>query len=292
MAEQDWLAGQFEQNRQHLQAVAYSMLGTVSEAQDAVQEAWLRLGRSDPGGIGDLRGWLTTVVGRISLDMLRARKARREVYPGSWLPEPLVEDSADDGPEHEAVLADSVGMALLVVLESLTPAERLSFVLHDVFAVPFDDIAQIMDRTPDSARQLASRARRRVQAAPQPDRDVALQRRVVDAFLAAARGGDFEALLQVLDPDVVFRMDLGPVSRLAHRPLAGAGPGRAPGPGHRAAVRAPGPAGAGERRARRPVRHPRRARSRSSAFTIAGGRIAALNLIADQDKLRHLTIQP
>src|SRR5437868_6628123 len=162
MAEQDWLAGQFEQNRQHLQGVAYSMLGTVSEAQDAVQEAWLRLGRSDPGGIGDLRGWLTTVVGRISLDMLRARKARREVYPGSWLPEPLVEDSAEHGPEHEAVLADSIGMALLVVLESLTPAERLSFVLHDVFAVPFDDVAQIMDRTPGSARQLASRGRRPV----------------------------------------------------------------------------------------------------------------------------------
>src|ERR1700745_1103228 len=220
MAEQDWLAGQFEQNRQHLQAVAYGMLGTVSEAQDAVQEAWLRLGRSDPGGIGDLRGWLTTVVGRISLDMLRARKARRENYPGSWLPEPLVEDSA----EHQAVLAGSIGLALLVVLDTLSPAERLSFVLHDVFAVPFDDIANIMDRTPQSARQLATRARRRVQAAPQPDRDLARQRRVVDAFLAAARGGDFEALLQVLDPDVVFRMDLGPVSRLAHRPLAGAGP--------------------------------------------------------------------
>src|SRR6516162_5487610 len=158
MAEQDWLAGRFEQNREHLQAVAYHMLGTVSEAQDAVQEAWLRLERSDPGGIADLRGWLTTVVGRISLDMLRARKARREVYPGSWLPEPLVEDTAEDGPEHEAVLADSVGMALLVVLETLSPAERLSFVLHDVFAVPFDDVARIMDRTPDSARQLASRA--------------------------------------------------------------------------------------------------------------------------------------
>jgi RNA polymerase sigma factor (sigma-70 family) len=165
MAEQDWLAGQFEQNRQHLQAVAYSMLGTVTEAQDAVQEAWLRLGRSDPGGIGDLRGWLTTVVGRICLDMLRARKARREVYPGSWLPEPLVDES-DDSPEDQAVLADSVGLALLVVLESLTPAERLSFVLHDVFAVPFEDVAQIMDRSPDSARQLASRARRR----PGPDR--------------------------------------------------------------------------------------------------------------------------
>src|SRR5215475_13940237 len=159
MAEQDWLSEQFEHSRPHLQAVAYSMLGTVSEAQDAVQEAWRRLHRSDAAAIGDLRGWLTTVVGRISLDLLRARKARREVYPGSWLPEPLVDDAAADGPEHEAVLADSVGMALLVVLESLSPAERLSFVLHDVFAVPFDDVAQIMDRTPDSARQLASRAR-------------------------------------------------------------------------------------------------------------------------------------
>jgi RNA polymerase sigma-70 factor, ECF subfamily len=291
MAEQDWLAGQFEQNRPHLQAVAYGMLGTVSEAQDAVQEAWLRLGRSDPGGIGDLRGWLTTVVGRISLDMLRARKARREVYPGSWLPEPLVEDSAGDGPEHQAVLADSVGLALLVVLESLTPAERLSFVLHDVFAVPFDDVAQIMDRTPDSARQLASRARRRVQAAPQPDRDVALQRRVVDAFLAAARGGDFEALLQVLDPDVVFRMDLGPVSRLAHRPLAGAGPvarqvlATAPRFVHLAQpVLVNGEAGALFGTRDEPVA--------VIGFTITGGRIAALNLIADQAKLRHLTIQP
>src|SRR5262250_765445 len=224
MAEQDWLAGQFEHNREHLQAVAYSMLGTVSEAQDAVQEAWLRLQRSEPGAIADLRGWLTTVVGRISLDMLRARKARREVYPGSWLPEPLVDDGAAAGPEQEAVLADSVGMALLVVLETLSPAERLSFVLHDVFAVPFDDVAQIMDRTPDSARQLASRARRRVQAAPQPDRNVALQRRVVDAFLAAARAGDFEALVQVLDPEVVFRADTGPGSPQARPPLAGAGP--------------------------------------------------------------------
>jgi RNA polymerase sigma factor (sigma-70 family) len=291
MAEQDWLAGQFEQNRQHLQAVAYGMLGTVSEAQDAVQEAWLRLGRSDPGAIGDLRGWLTTVVGRISLDMLRARKARREVYPGNWLPEPLVEDSADDGPEHQAVLADSVGMALLVVLESLTPAERLSFVLHDVFAVPFDDIARIMDRTPDSARQLASRARRRVQAAPQPDRDVARQRRVVDAFLAAARGGDFEALLEVLDPDVVFRMDLGPASRVTLRPLAGAGPvarqvlSTAPRFVHLAQpVLVNGEAGALFGTREEPIA--------VVSFTITGGRIAALNLIADQAKLRHLTIQP
>ena len=291
MAEQDWLAGRFEQNREHLQAVAYHMLGTVSEAQDAVQEAWLRLERSDPGGIGDLRGWLTTVVGRISLDMLRARKARREVYPGSWLPEPLVDDGAAYGPEHEAVLADSVGMALLVVLETLSPAERLSFVLHDVFAVPFDDVAQIMDRTPDSARQLASRARRRVRAAPRPDRDVARQRQVVDAFLAAARGGDFEALLQVLDPDVVFRMDLGPASQLAHRPIAGAGPvarqvlSTAPRFVHLAQpVLVNGEAGALFGTREEPVG--------VIAFTIVDGRIAALNLIADQTKLRHLTIQP
>jgi RNA polymerase sigma factor (sigma-70 family) len=291
MAEEDWLAGQFEQNREHLQAVAYGMLGTVSEAQDAVQDAWLRLQRSDPGAIGDLRGWLTTVVGRISLDMLRARKARREVYPGSWLPEPLVDDGAADGPEHEAVLADTVGMALLVVLETLSPAERLSFVLHDVFAVPFDDVAQIMDRTPDSARQLASRARRRVQAAPQPDRDVARQRQVVDAFLAAARGGDFEALLRVLDPGVVFRMDLGPASQLAHRPIVGAGAvasqvlATAPRFVHLAQpVLVNGEAGA--------LFGPRDKPIAVIGFTIASGRIAALNLIADTDKLRHLTIQP
>jgi RNA polymerase sigma factor (sigma-70 family) len=291
MAGQDWVAGQFEQSRPHLQAVAYSMLGTVSEAQDAVQEAWLRLGRSDPDAIRDLRGWLTTVVARISLDMLRARKARREVYPGTWLPEPVVEDPADDGPEHQAVLADAVGLALLVVLEALSPAERLSFVLHDVFAVPFDDVARIMDRTPDSARQLASRARRRVQAAPQPERDQARQRRVVDAFLAAAHRGDFEALLQVLDPDVVFRMDLGPGSALARPPLAGA----------RAVARhvlatAPrfvrlaqpvlvnGDAGALFGTRDEPVA--------VIGFTIADGRIAALNLIADQDKLRNLAGQP
>jgi RNA polymerase sigma factor (sigma-70 family) len=291
MAGQDWVAGQFEQSRPHLQAVAYSMLGTVSEAQDAVQEAWLRLGRSDPDAIRNLRGWLTTVVARISLDMLRARKARREVYPGTWLPEPVVEDPADDGPEHQAVLADAVGLALLVVLEALSPAERLSFVLHDVFAVPFDDVARIMDRTPDSARQLASRARRRVQAAPQPERDQARQRRVVDAFLAAAHRGDFEALLQVLDPDVVFRMDLGPGSALARPPLAGA----------RAVARhvlatAPrfvrlaqpvlvnGDAGALFGTRDEPVA--------VIGFTIADGRIAALNLIADQDKLRNLAGQP
>jgi RNA polymerase sigma-70 factor (ECF subfamily) len=230
------------------------------------------------------------VVGRISLDMLRARKARRENYPGSWLPEPLVEDSGD-GPEQQAVLADTVGLALLVVLDTLSPAERLSFVLHDVFAVPFDDIGQIMDRTPESARQLASRARRRVQAAPQPDRDITRQRQVVDAFLAAARGGDFEALLEVLDPDVVFRMDLGPASPLAHPPLAGAGPvarqvlATAPRFAHLAQpVLVNGQAGALFGTRDEPIA--------VIGFTIVGGRIAALNLIADQDKLRHLTIQP
>ena len=167
------------------------------------------------------------MVGRISLDMLRSRKARREYAAGSWLPEPLVGEPGDGGPEQQAVLADSIGLALLVVLESLTPAERLAFVLHDVFAMPFEEVARIMERSPDSARQLASRARRRVQAAPQPDRDVARQRRVVDAFLAAARGGDFEALVEVLDPDVVFRMDLGPDAR--RRARRWPGPARWPG---------------------------------------------------------------
>jgi RNA polymerase sigma-70 factor (ECF subfamily) len=291
MTEQGWLAEQFERNRPHLQAVAYSMLGSVTEAQDAVQEAWLRLGRSDTGGIDDLRAWLTTVVGRISLDMLRSRKARREYAAGSWLPEPLVEDPDDSGPEQQAVLADSIGLALLVVLESLTPAERLAFVLHDVFAMPFDDIAAIMDRSPDSARQLASRARRRVQAAPQPDRDVALQRRVVDAFLAAARAGDFAALVEVLDPDVVFRMDPGPGSPLARPPLTGAGAVA----GHVLStaprfvnlaqpVLVNGEAGALFGTHDDPVA--------VIGFTIVGGRIAELNLVADPAKLRHLTIEP
>jgi RNA polymerase sigma-70 factor (ECF subfamily) len=197
------------------------MLGSVTEAEDALQETWLRLDRRPPAEDLDLRPWLTTVIGRICLDMLRARRSRREDYAGSWLPEPLV--ASDDSPENEAVLADSVGLALLVVLETLSPAERLAFVLHDVFAVSFAEIATVVDRSPTAARQLASRARRRVQAArPEPDADLAVQQRVVDAFLAAARGGDFEALLSLLDPDVVFRTDGGGRGPLARPPVVGA----------------------------------------------------------------------
>jgi RNA polymerase sigma factor (sigma-70 family) len=204
MDEKKFLAERFEANRTRLRAVAYRMLGSRSEVDDAVQEAWLRLSRSDAGDIENLSGWLTTVVARVCLDMLRSRKSRREEPLGPHVPEPIA------NPEHEqeAELADSVGTALLVVLETLTPAERLAFVLHDMFAVPFEEIAPIVGRTPAAARQLASRTRRRVQGAPSaPDADVTRQRKVVDAFLAASRGGDFEALLAVLDPDVIFRAD-------------------------------------------------------------------------------------
>jgi RNA polymerase sigma-70 factor (ECF subfamily) len=217
----EWLAQEFERHRAHLRAVAYRMLGSMTEADDAVQEAWVRLDRRDPGGTDDLRGWLTVTVGRICLDMLRTRASRRETYAGTWLPEPIVSAPAaetrdHDGPEGDAVLADSVGLALLVVLETLSPPERLAFVLHDVFGLPFDEIAPIVERTPAATRQLASRARRRVQSeAPDPDADLVIQRRVVDAFLAAARVGDFEGLVRVLDPDVVFHFDGG-----GHGPLA------------------------------------------------------------------------
>jgi RNA polymerase sigma factor (sigma-70 family) len=204
MDEKNFLAEKFEANRTHLRAVAYRMLGSRSDVDDAVQEAWLRLSRSDTAGIANLSGWLTTAVARVCLDMLRSRKSRREQPMGPDVPEPV------ENPEHErdADLADSVGTALLVVLETLAPAERLAFVLHDMFAVPFEEIAPIVGRTPAAARQLASRARRRVQGTPAvPDPDVTRQRKVVDAFLAASRGGDFEALLAVLVPDVVFRAD-------------------------------------------------------------------------------------
>jgi|SRR5262245_9788885 len=211
MSEQDWLADQFERNRSRLRAVAYRMLGSLSEADDAVQESWLRLSRTDARAIDNLAGWLTTVVARVSLNMLRSRKLRREASHGIHVPDPII-DRVDDSldPEHAAVLADSVGLALLVVLETLAPDERLAFVLHDMFAVPFEDIAPIVGRSPAAARQLASRARRRVQgSAAKPDADVARQRELVEAFLAAARTGDFDALLAILDPDVVLKGDQG-----------------------------------------------------------------------------------
>ncbi len=209
MNDQDWLADRFEANRAHLRGVAYRMLGSLTEADDAVQEAWLRLSRTDTSEVDNLRAWLTTVVGRVCLNMLRSRKTRREASLETHIPDPIVSPEAGIDPEQEALLGDSVGLAMLVVLDALTPAERVAFVLHDVFAVPFDEIAPIVGRTPAATRQLASRARRRVQGAPVPDVDLAGQWVVVDAFLAAARAGDFERLLAVLDPDVVLRSDGG-----------------------------------------------------------------------------------
>jgi RNA polymerase sigma factor (sigma-70 family) len=207
------LTERFEQRRPRLRAVAYRMLGSLSEADDAVQEAWLRLHRSDASEIENLDAWLTTVVARVSLNMLRSRNARREEPVGVRIPEPIVDPADGTDPEHEALLADSVGLALLVVLETLSPAERLAFVLHDIFAVPFDEIAPIVERSPEAARQLASRARRRVRSErAEPDDDAETQQRVVDAFLAAGREGDFEALVAVLDPDVVLRADMGPLA--------------------------------------------------------------------------------
>ncbi|HVX44065.1 MAG TPA: sigma-70 family RNA polymerase sigma factor [Mycobacteriales bacterium] len=206
----DGLTEQFERKRDHLRAVAYRMLGSAAEADDAVQEAWLRLNRSDVDGVDNLGGWLTTVVGRICLDMLRSRKARGEDSLDAHVPDPIVTLESDADPEAEAVLADSVGLALLVVLDTLAPAERLAFVLHDMFGVPFDEIAPILGRSVAASKQLASRGRRRVRgAAPAPDADVVRQRRIVDAFLAAAREGDFEALVTLLDPEVVLRADTG-----------------------------------------------------------------------------------
>ena len=223
MDEREFLAEQFEEHRTRLRAVAYRMLGSLSEADDAVQETWLRLSRVDADEVENLGGWLTTVVARVSLNVLRSRRSRREEPLDVRVPEPIVDRADGTDPEHEALLADSVGLALLVVLEALNPAERLAFVLHDMFAVPFDEIAPIVDRSPEAARQLASRARRRVQGERAiPDADLDTQREVLDAFLAAARGGDFEALLEVLDPDMVLRADTGPDSREASRIVRGA----------------------------------------------------------------------
>lgn len=292
MDSRTWQAEQFEHHRAHLQAVAYRMLGTISDAEDAVQEAWFRLNRTDTDAVANIGGWLTTVVGRVCLDMLRARNARREAYIGTWLPEPIVTiDSADD-PEEQALMADSVGLALMVVLDTLQPAERLAFVLHDMFDVPFDELAPIVGRTPAATRQLASRARRRVQGkAPIPDPDLAKQREVVDAFLAASRAGDFDALVAVLDPDAVFRVDAGGVGPLAREPITGASAvaqqilarGSRFAPHARPAI-VNGAAGVvvGSGRGLRAV----------AGFTVAGGRILEIDLITDPGKLRGLRIQP
>src|SRR4051812_20671568 len=210
MNERDWLAERFEEYRTRLRGVAYRMLGSLGEADDAVQEAWLRVSRTDASEVENLGGWLTTVVARVSLNMLRSRRSRREEPLGVHVPEPIVDSADGTDPEHEALLADSVGLALLIVLETLSPAERLAFVLHDMFGVPFHEIAPIVDRSPEATRQLASRARRRVQGERVvPDPDVGRQREVVDAFLAASRAGDFDALVAVLDPDVVLRAEFG-----------------------------------------------------------------------------------
>jgi RNA polymerase sigma-70 factor (ECF subfamily) len=210
MDERDWLAERFQQHRPRLRAVAYRMLGSTSEADDAVQEAWIRLSRSRADEIDNLEAWLVTVVGRVALNMLRARNTRREEPLDVRVPDPIIDPADGSDPEHEALLADSVGLALLVVLETLSPAERLAFVLHDMFAVPFEAIAPIVERSPEATRQLASRARRRVRgAAPAPDADLTAQWEVVEAFLAAARQGDFDALVAILDPDVVLRADGG-----------------------------------------------------------------------------------
>ena len=288
MTRSDWQTEEFEHNRQHLESVAYRMLGSRSEAEDAVQEAWLRLSRSDTEAVENLAAWLTTVVARVSLDMLRSRRARREDYAGSWLPEPIV--TIENGPEDEAVLADSVGLALLVVLDTLTPAERLAFVLHDMFGMPFDEIGPIVDRSEAATRQLASRARRRVRgAAPTTDPDLGEQRRVVDAFLAASRAGDFEALLEVLAPEVVFRIDVGGVAPTARPPVAGAeavaaqvlqrGSRLAP---HARPAIVNGAAGVIVVPGERPTA--------VVGFTISGGRIAEIDVIADPAKLRAAKI--
>jgi RNA polymerase sigma factor (sigma-70 family) len=285
-----WTTEQFERHRAHLRAVAYRMLGSVTEADDAVQEAWLRLRRNDGAAIDNLAGWLTTVVGRVCIDMLRARRSRREDLVGTWLPEPIVSVEPQSDPEHESLLADSVGLALLVVLETLTPAERLAFVLHDTFGVPFEEIAPMIDRTPAAARQLASRARRRVRGAPTvPDADLTRQRAVVDAFLSAARGGDFDTLLRLLDPDVVFRSDSGPGPSLAPpfvsgrdhvaRTVATQGPRFMP---YCSPALVNGAAGLVVQAPGRPAG--------VIGITVVDGRITEIDLILDQDKLRNVVL--
>jgi RNA polymerase sigma factor (sigma-70 family) len=288
-SEREWLAERFEEHRPHLRGVGYRMLGSVAEAEDAVQEAWIRLSRSDADEIENLGGWLTTVVARVCLNMLQSRKVRAEQPVGVHVPDPIVSRDDDTDPERQALLADSVGLALQVVLETLEPAERLAFVLHDMFAVPFDDIAAIVDRSPAAARQLASRARRRVRGqAPEPDPDRDRQREVVDAFLAASRDGNFEALMEVLDPDVVLRADSGPVPPPATQEVRGA-----------RAVAELAVAFAGLAPFSRPalvngapglVTIPEGELVSVLGFTVRDGRIVEIDILADRERLARLDI--
>jgi RNA polymerase sigma factor (sigma-70 family) len=289
MRDRDFLVERFEEERPQLRRIAYRMLGTVDEAEDAVQEAWIRLSRADESKVENLGAWLTTVVGRVCLDMLRARRSRREEFVGSWMPEPIVAIDGAPTPEEEALIADGVGLALYIVLETLAPAERLAFVLHDMFAMPFDEIARILGRSTEAARQLASRARRRVQGTSlAPDIELAEQRRVVEAFLAAAREGDFDALLEMLDPEVTLRVDAGPGSPLAREPIVGAEQVLAE--ARRWTALAPysrpatvnGVAGA-------VIGRPDGTVFTVVALTVANGRINAIDFIADPAKLARLS---
>jgi RNA polymerase sigma factor (sigma-70 family) len=288
MDENEWLADRFEDHRAHLRAVAYRMLGSLTEADDAVQDTWLRLSRSGAGGVENLGGWLTTIVARVCLNMLRSRTTRREEALGAHLPDPVISPPGVLQPDEEAVLADSVGLALLVVLDTLSPAERLAFVLHDLFQLPFEEIAPMVGRSPPAARQLASRARRRVKGAdlPAPDADLARQRDVVDAFFLAARGGDLDALVALLDPDVVLRADFGARRPAASRVVRGAAAvarqavlGALPGADlHPALVN--GAAGAVVTVGGRPFA--------VLGFTVAEGRILEIDAIADPDRVRRV----
>jgi RNA polymerase sigma-70 factor (ECF subfamily) len=289
MTDQDWLAQRFESHRTHLRAVAYRMLGSLTEADDAVQEAWIRLSRTDTSDVENLRAWLTTVVARVSLNMLRSRKTRREAPLETHVPDPIVSPEAGIDPEHEALLGDSLGLALLVVLDTLNPAERVAFVLHDVFAMPFNEIAPIVGRSPAAARQLASRARRRVQGAPVPDADLKSQWSVVDAFLAAAREGDFDRLLAVLDPDVVVRSDGGAARPGLVSMVRGAEAvatqamlfRRFAGTSTRALVNGI-PGGIAWAPDGRPFA--------VVSLTVAGGRIVSIDVLADPDRLSRLDL--
>ena len=285
MDEHDWLAERFEAHRPRLRAVAFRMLGSTSEADDAVQEAWIRLSRSNAGEIDNFEAWLVTVVGRVALNMLRSRKTRREESLDLRLPDPIVDRADGVNPEHAVLLADSVSLALLVVLETLTPPERVAFVLHDVFAMPFDEIAPIVDRSPEAARQLASRARRRIQPERTvPDVDPIMQREVVDAFLAAAHEGDFDRLVAVLDPDVVLRADFGPVggSRELHGAAAVAGQAMSYRDVEIRPVLINGVAGIVTFRDGQPAS--------VGAFTVRNGKIVELDFLADPERLRLIDL--